>query len=85
MPSSHYSHEFWDKVVELASQPYKECEKCHFPHGWQRTKKSRPLVVTVQLRSGDALVPDNLGLFCDRCKRKRPKRTKEKVKDESLF
>lgn len=72
-----YTAEFWARVFALQDRTLKQCEKCLAKHGEEKTRitvkrkpKKRSFVrVRVALRLGKRIHPDNLGLFCMKCRR----------------
>lgn len=72
-----YTAEFWARVEELMQRKPRQCERCFRLHGEESTRvteKKKPkrrsfVQVRVALRIGRHVHPDNLGLFCTKCKR----------------
>lgn len=61
-----YTPEFWKRATELAAQQYKECEECHcVATAFGKNKRE----VRVAFRVGCLATPENLGLFCNYCRR----------------
>jgi hypothetical protein len=70
-----YTPEFWRRVEQLLKRAERRCEKCRVLNGeditpidGKRRAKRIYAKVLVQLRVGRWVHPDNLGLFCTKCK-----------------
>lgn len=79
-----YSESFWNRCEVLVSGPI-VCSQCMTPRGFTKINKNgqpgKPRQVRLALIHPDWIcVPDNVGLFCTRC-RKAPLEIKAKRKD----
>lgn len=72
-----YTAAFWTRAAMLQNAKLKMCEKCYAKDGEEtmpsftrkNPKRRTFVVVRVALRIGRRIHPDNLGLFCTKCRR----------------